>query len=169
MWPTLSNDNCPSSLTSSKEADRDVWLEISKVKSDYEKLKADFDRRELEMKVKQENLRTKLGAMLNLLVIQNQQQNDSTTKVCSMINEITPILTGTIETLHLFLEKVIGKTDDQQLKADFDIIRPTIKLSLSSLNERSGLIIDHQRMSTLMLEKTSDLFRQGVELMSINE
>ena len=84
-------------------------------------------------------------------------------------NEITPILTGTIETLHLFLEKVIGKTDDQQLKTDFDIIRPTIKLSLSSLNERSGLIIDHQRMSTLMLEKTSDLFRQGVELMSINE
>ncbi|CAF4739906.1 unnamed protein product, partial [Rotaria socialis] len=45
----------------------------------------------------------------------------------------------------------------------------TLEQGLNMLNDRNDLIIEHQRSTISLTEKTNDLFRQGIELMSLNE
>ena len=147
----------------------DMLQEMKTLRKDYEKLKLDFDRREKELINKHEKYKTKLGAMLSLLVQQNNHPNECITKVYTVVNEVVPIISNSLKILHTTIEKVIKNTNDINLKNDYNVLQATIEQSLTVLNDRNDLTIEHQRATTILNEKTNDLLRYGIELMPTNE
>ncbi|CAF1309667.1 unnamed protein product [Rotaria sp. Silwood1] len=64
-WPVL-NPSLTTAKGNVSTLHNDMIQEIKALRYDYEKLKADFDRREAELMNKHENYKTKLSTMLNL-------------------------------------------------------------------------------------------------------
>jgi hypothetical protein len=170
-WPTINHSSITTTQGSwqSHNKHEDILNEINMLKNDYEKLKLDFDRREKELINKHENYKNKIGTMLNLLVLQNNQQNDCITKVYTVVNEVVPIVTDSLKAVHVLIEKIVKYTDDLNMKSEFNNFQVVIEQNLSSLNDRNDLVIEHQRATSMLMEKTNALFRQGIELLSLNE
>ncbi|CAF4822904.1 unnamed protein product, partial [Rotaria socialis] len=68
----------------------DMIKQMDVLQKDYEHLKQEFMRKENELTAKHNNYKVKLGAMLNLLVLQNNQQNESINKIYTVVNELVP-------------------------------------------------------------------------------
>ena len=169
-WPTLQQS------VSSADTDRlnpvmfdNMLQEMKNLRNDYENLKLDFDRREKELTIKHEKYKTKVGAMLNLLVNQNNHQNECIMKVYTVVNEVVPVITNSLKALHTIMEKVIINTNDMNLKNDYKAFQDTMEQGLMVLDDRNDLIIEHQRSTTILNEKTNQLLQHGIELLSVNE
>ncbi|CAF2126218.1 unnamed protein product [Rotaria magnacalcarata] len=170
VWPSLKQSTQQNYVNESKpDIYEDIMKEIKSIRSDYEKLKFDFIQSEKELMIKYENNKSKSSTMLNLLMLQNTQQNDCISKVYTVVNEVVPIITSSLKSLHTFIEKIVKSTEDVNLKNEYNIIQFTIEQNLAMLNDRNDLIIEHQRATTMLNEKTNDIFRHGFDLMSINE
>ena len=100
----------------------DMLQEMKNLRKDYEKLKLDFNRREKELINKHEKYKTKLGAMLNLLVQPNNHQNECITKVYTVVNEVVPIITNSLKILHTTIEKAIKNTNDITIIMSFKLL-----------------------------------------------
>ncbi|CAF3344262.1 unnamed protein product [Rotaria socialis] len=170
VWPSLKQTTQQNYVNELKpDAYDDIMKEIKSLRSDYEKLKSDFNQSEKELMIKYENNKSKSNTMLNLLMLQNTQQNDCISKVYTVVNEVVPIITSSLKSLHTFIEKIVKSTEDVSLKNEYNIIQFTIEQNLVMLNDRNDLIIEHQRATTMLNEKTNDIFRHGFDLMSTNE
>ncbi|CAF2855046.1 unnamed protein product [Rotaria sp. Silwood2] len=130
----------------------DMKKEIKLLRNDYEKLKLVFDQREKELMIKYEN-----------------NKNDCISKVYTVVNEVVPIITSSLKSLHIFIEKIVKNNEDINLKNEYNILQFTIEQNLVMLNDRNDLVIEHQRATAMLNEKTNDIFRHGLELMSSNE
>lgn len=89
---------------------------MNTLRNEYEMHKIEFNRRENDLINKHENYKVKLESMLNLLVLQNNQQNDCITKIYTVVNKLVPVITNSLKTMHIFIEKVVKNTDDSKLK-----------------------------------------------------
>ncbi|CAF4522970.1 unnamed protein product, partial [Rotaria sp. Silwood2] len=52
---------------------------------------------------------------------------------------------------------------------EYNVLQSTIEHGLTMLNDRNDLIIEYQRSTALLIDKSNELFRQGMELISLNE
>ncbi|CAF4454263.1 unnamed protein product, partial [Rotaria magnacalcarata] len=147
----------------------DMIKQMDVLQKDYEHLKQEFMRKENELTAKHNNYKVKLGAMLNLLVLQNNQQNESINKIYTVVNELVPIVADSLKAMHMCTAKTINSTNDSNLQKEYRTLQLTLEQGLNMLNDRNDLIIEHQRSTISLTEKTNDLFRQGIELMSLNE
>ncbi|CAF2165686.1 unnamed protein product, partial [Rotaria magnacalcarata] len=150
VWPSLKQSTQQNYVNESKpDIYEDIMKEIKSIRSDYEKLKFDFIQSEKELMIKYENNKSKSSTMLNLLMLQNTQQNDCISKVYTVVNEVVPIITSSLKSLHTFIEKIVKSTEDVNLKNEYNIIQFTIEQNLAMLNDRNDLIIEHQRATTM--------------------
>ena len=85
------------------------------------------------------------------------------------VNEIVLIITNSLKSINVCAERIIKSTNDIELKNKFDVLQLTIEQDLVIMNDRNNLFIEHQKSSTLLVEKSSDLFRQGMELLTTYE
>ncbi|CAF1386028.1 unnamed protein product [Rotaria sordida] len=169
-WPLLTR-TLPTTTNEERREDiyENVLQEINMLRKDYDKLKLDLERREKDLIHKQQNYKTKLNAMLNLLALQNNQQNDCILKVYTVVNEVVPIIINSLKTLHMFMEKVVKHTSNIDVQNEYKNFQLIIEQNLVMLNDRNDLIIDHHRATTTLNEKATDIFRHGIEIMSTNE
>ncbi|CAF1048947.1 unnamed protein product [Rotaria sp. Silwood1] len=94
----------------------DMLNQENSLKNDYEKLKLEFNRCENELMIKHENYNLKLGSMLYLLMIQNNQQNDCITKIYTIVNKLVPIINDSLTSVRMCPEKIIRNSNDTNLK-----------------------------------------------------
>ncbi len=106
---------------------------------------------------------------MNLLVLQNNQQNDCIEKVYNVVNELVPIVAHSLKTLHTSMEKVVNIVGDSILTKEFNSFKVNIDQNLILLNDRNDLLIEHQRATSSLIDKSNNLFPQGIELMAPNE
>lgn len=171
-WPILDHRVTTSNLSYpwGKQVDQGrLDEEMKTLKNDYEILKMNFEKCEKELVNKHENYKNKLGSMLNLLVLQNNQQNECITKIYTVVNELVPVITNSLKSMHIFIEKMVNNTEDVKLKNEFNRFQLIIEQNLSIMNDRNDLVIEHQRATTVLNERTNALFRQGIDLISSNE
>ena len=90
--------------------------QIIKLENDYDNLKSDLDKREKDLILKHENYKTKIGQLMNLLVIQNNKQNDSITQMYTVVSEIVPIITNSLKSINMCAEKIMKSTKDIKVK-----------------------------------------------------
>ncbi|CAM4855057.1 unnamed protein product [Rotaria socialis] len=169
-WPPLQQMPLTTNINEcTTKIQDDMIKQIDVLQKDYEHLKQEFMRKENELTTKHNNYKVKLGAMLNLLVLQNNQQNESINKIYTVVNELVPIVADSLKAMHMCTAKTINSTNDSNLQKEYRTFQLTLEQGLNMLNDRNDLIIEHQRSTISLTEKTNDLFRQGIELMSLNE
>lgn len=80
-----------------------------------------------------------------------------------------PIVTDSLKAVQMCTAKMIKNNNNIELHEEYNLLHSTIEYNLNMMNDRNDLIIEHRRSTTLLVEKTNELFRQGIELITLNE
>jgi hypothetical protein len=169
-WPLLKPTSIASqSLPTGCVGHQDMNEKLHALRADYEKMRHEFGQKEKELSAKQDKCRMKLSSIMNTVILQTHQQNECITKMYTMMNELIPVVSNSLKTIHTVIDKCLARTDDNESKSEFNTYRNAVDQHLTMLNDRNDMNIHHQQATANLAERMNDLLRQGIELLSSNE
>ena len=171
-WPYMGNNpettTYASAVCSSSTLEKNnIWSEMSKTQCEFNLLKEKFAKQESDLITKFNEQKLQFGAILTVISVQVQQQNECFKSVYTTLNELIPITIKSLEICHTVSSRNAHNLIDEQEKLSAGIITQQIQASITFLNEQNQIMSNKHTQLLENFEKNKQLLQRGIELLML--
>ncbi|CAF1431221.1 unnamed protein product, partial [Didymodactylos carnosus] len=169
--PFLNSNAPPHQINSNPDSVSTFSIELKKLQDEFDKIKNEYEIKLLKTKESYDNQMKRIAQGWQLLNLQIKTQAEAVIDVYTVVCEIVPPITQSIQIVNQVLEKVNCNVNDVNERQQNDQMLTTTNYIINALNDRLQLLTDHHQKLQALMVKQNDLLLQGMNSLgqSLNE
>lgn len=149
---------------------KDIWNEMLQTQNKFDALKVRLNKQEANLMNEQLEQKFKIGAILSLISVQSQQQNEGMKSLLKTMADLMPVVSMSLTICQQLSAKTAVYSNEQQDKLSFEAITQQTHAATTSLEEEGRFITNKHAEPLSNFETNKQLLQRGFNLfISVSE